>query len=86
MAATGPGATIPGGRLYPPLDKAHEERMARLKAEQAKLEEEAKVLQEKKRKGLYAWEKSRREAERESFKVEIAEKQLNGGEGLMLVD
>lgn len=76
---SGPGTTIPGGRLLLPVDKASEERLARLRADQAKLEEENRVIQERKRKGLYGWEKSQREAEREAFKVELAEKQLLNG-------
>lgn len=78
-APSGPGTTIPGGRLYPAVDKASEDRLARLKAEQVKLEEENRVIQERKRKGLYGWEKSTREAEREGYKVELAESQLVGG-------
>lgn len=80
---TGPGATIPGGRALPSLDKTSDERLARLKAEQAKLEEDLKSVQEKKRKGLRAWEKSVRETERETFKVELAEKAFLGGELLL---
>ncbi|KAL7275328.1 hypothetical protein RUND412_001730 [Rhizina undulata] len=76
---SGPGAIIPGGRLLPPFDKHSEERLSRLRAEQTKLEEEGRIIQEKKRKGLYSWEKSQREAEREAFKVELAEKQLVNG-------
>ncbi|TGZ76342.1 hypothetical protein EX30DRAFT_375550 [Ascodesmis nigricans] len=74
---TGPGALIPGGRLLPSFDKTIDERLARLKADQAKLEEDLKGLQEKKRSGLLAWERSKREAEKEAFKVESAEGQLN---------
>ncbi|KAL0634462.1 hypothetical protein Q9L58_006633 [Maublancomyces gigas] len=76
---SGPGAIIPGGRLLPPVDKASEDRLTRLRADQVKLEEENKSIQERKRKGLYGWEKSQREAEREGFKVELAEGSLVGG-------
>lgn len=61
----------------PTLDKTSDERLARLKADQAKLEEDLKVLQEKKRAGLVAWERSRREAEREGFRVQMAERGIN---------
>lgn len=61
------------------MDKASDDRLARLRADQVKLEEESKVAQERKRKGLYGWEKSQREAEREAFKVDLAEKQLVNG-------
>jgi translation initiation factor RLI1 len=54
--------------------------LARLRAEQAKLEEEVKSSQEKKRKGMYAWEKSKREAEIAGFRVEVAEGQLLANE------
>lgn len=52
------------------------ERVARLKAEQQKLEEENKIIQERKRRGLAAWDRAEREAAREAYKVELAEKQL----------
>jgi len=77
---TGPGAIIPGGRLLPPHDKASEDRLARLRAEEVKLREELEISREKKRKGMYAWDKSRREAEIASFRVEVAERQLMAGE------
>ena len=66
--------------MLPSLDKASDERMARLKADQAKLDDELRSVQDKKRKGLQQWEKSRRESEREGFRVETAEKQLLGEE------
>ena len=74
---------IPGGRLLPPFDKSGEERLARLRAEQVKLEEEMKSSQEKKRKGMYAWDKSRREAEIANYRVEVAERQLLAGDPLL---
>ncbi|KAI5787201.1 hypothetical protein EDC01DRAFT_631568 [Geopyxis carbonaria] len=77
-AASGPGATIPGGRLLPAFDKASEERLARLRADQAKLEEDVKILQERKRKGLFQWERTKREAEKEGFRAEVAEQYLLG--------
>lgn len=52
------------------------ERIARLKAEQQKLEEENKMVQERKRRGLGVWERAERDAAREAYKVELAEKGL----------
>lgn len=75
-AVTGPGTLIPGGKLLPAVDKASEDRLTRLRAEQIKLEEEVRVSQEKKRRGLYSWEKSKREAEIASYRVDVAESQL----------
>lgn len=71
--STGPGALIPGGRLLPAVDKASEERMARLKAEEEKLREEFEVSQDRKRRGMMAWEKSKREAETAGRRVELVE-------------
>ena len=79
----GPGAIIPGGRLHPPFDKASEERLVRLRAEQVKLEEEVRISQDKKRKGMYSWDKSRREAEIANSKVEEAERQLLAGDVML---
>lgn len=81
---SGPGATIPGGRLLPSLDKASDERMSRLKSDQTKLDEELRSVQEKKRKGLMQWEKSRRESEREGFRVQTAESQLHADDVEMM--
>lgn len=68
---------IPGGRLMPStIPSENSERVARLKAEQQKLEEENKIIQERKRRGLAAWDRAEREAVREAYKVELAEKQL----------
>jgi len=64
----------------PPFDKASEDRLAKLRAEQTKLESEVEATQEKKRKGMYAWDKLRRESEIASYRVEVAEKQLMAGE------
>jgi hypothetical protein len=75
-AIQGPGALITGGRLLPPIDRASEDRLARLKLEQIKLEEEVRISQEKKRKGMYAWEKTRREAKIAHFRAEVADRQL----------
>jgi len=63
----------------PPVDKASEDRLTRLRLDQAKLEDENRTIQERKRKGLYGWEKSQREAEKEGFKVELAEGGLVSG-------
>lgn len=52
------------------------DRLARLKSEQQKLEDENRVVQEKKRRGLAVWERVDREAAREGYKVELAEKGL----------
>ena len=52
------------------------ERITRLKAEQQKLEDENKIVQERKRRGLTVWERSEREAAREAYKVDLAEKGL----------
>ena len=76
MVVGGPGTLVAGGRLLPPTDKASEERQLRLRAEEAKLREELGALQDRKRRGLYAWERSQREAEFANFRVEVAERQL----------
>ena len=76
MAIGGPGTLIAGGRLLPPTDKPSEERQLRLRAEEAKLRDELGALQDRKRRGMYAWERSRCEAEFANFRVEVAERQL----------
>lgn len=57
------------------------EKLARLRADQAKLEEELKLLQVRKRRGLAMWERAERESAREAFRVELAENALHAASG-----
>ena len=54
------------------------DKLARLRIEQVKLEDENRVVQERKRRGLAVWERAEREAVREGLKVELAERALEG--------
>ncbi|KAK9313790.1 hypothetical protein V1522DRAFT_390694 [Lipomyces starkeyi] len=63
-------------KLSPSITPDTDKEIARLKKEYAKLEEEDKTAQERKRAALASWDRLVRETQRETFRVEIAEQQL----------
>ncbi|EPS38962.1 hypothetical protein H072_7281 [Dactylellina haptotyla CBS 200.50] len=64
----------PGGQLLPPMNPEIAERLHRLRVDQAKLEDEVRMAQEKQRKSLLEWEKGERELATLSMRVDILEK------------
>ncbi|KAK9479942.1 hypothetical protein V1514DRAFT_326949 [Lipomyces japonicus] len=64
------------GKLLPsPFPEADKE-LARLRTEYARLDSDDRIVQDKKRVGLAAWDYLSREAQRESFRVEVSEQHL----------
>ena len=63
-----------GGQLLPPTNAEVADRLHRLRVDQAKLEDEVKLAQEKQRKSLMEWERGERELATLSMRVDILEK------------
>ena len=75
---------MPGGRAQPSgIERSVAERLAKLQADQKRLEAELAEKLEKKRAGLRNWDKLERESAREGLKSELAEQQVRvmAGEG-----
>ncbi|KAI9673309.1 MAG: hypothetical protein M1829_004075 [Trizodia sp. TS-e1964] len=69
-------AIVPGGKLLPSsIDRSVQEKLAKLEAEQKKLEQDLAEKIAKKRQGLRTWDKLSRESSRENLRGDLAEQQ-----------